>query len=308
MKSYLKDERGTALVFELIVLAVVLAAAGFAVYQYLGHKNATNKSVPPKPHVGANASPAVSPHANIGYLAITEWGVELPATGRLANLKYQILNGSAMLYTSDLYPKYQLCGPSGGALGGLSRIASSADSGTVNAIKAGTINGYDYYFSEDPQPCVQGSAATKTDEQLNQDQQNALINEARQLTLLATPTTSPAAIAGYLTVTQWGVNIKMAEAAKAFYTYAGADGSDINGKYDSSISLWINPQYLQDKTCDPSVSMMRSKTMPAYAKTTKVGDYYYFVDGSPYHCSVTADDAINSSLVTSFMPENVTGD
>lgn len=63
MGATLKDERGAVLIVELVVLAVVLAAAGFAAYQYVGHKNVSNKAAAPKPHIVAKSSPSPSPYA-----------------------------------------------------------------------------------------------------------------------------------------------------------------------------------------------------------------------------------------------------
>jgi hypothetical protein len=50
------DEKGAVLIFELVVLAVVLVTAGFAMYQYVGHKNAASKAATPRPYA-ASLSP-----------------------------------------------------------------------------------------------------------------------------------------------------------------------------------------------------------------------------------------------------------
>src|SRR5262249_31172729 len=61
MKNPINDEKGAALVVELVILAVVLAAAAFAGYQYMSHKSASNQATKPKPHVVASsASPTPS--------------------------------------------------------------------------------------------------------------------------------------------------------------------------------------------------------------------------------------------------------
>ena len=49
----LKNQKGAALVFELIILAAVLVVAGFAGYQYVKNVKAVNKATTPKPHVAA---------------------------------------------------------------------------------------------------------------------------------------------------------------------------------------------------------------------------------------------------------------
>jgi len=57
----LKNQKGAALVFELIILAAVLVVAGFAGYQYVKNVKAVNKATTPKPHVAAKASPSSLP-------------------------------------------------------------------------------------------------------------------------------------------------------------------------------------------------------------------------------------------------------
>jgi hypothetical protein len=47
MRSQLRNERGAVLILELVVLAVVLAAAGFAGYHYINNRNATDQKTPP---------------------------------------------------------------------------------------------------------------------------------------------------------------------------------------------------------------------------------------------------------------------
>lgn len=186
--KHLSNEHGVLPIVVAILVVVVLTVAGLAVYSTSKSRNkmespkaSPTASASPSPSTSPikTASPSPSPSSATGYLEITSWGVKLPATGLLANLKYQIVNGLAIFYTSELYPKYKNCGPSGG-LGGLTRYPHGTQA--PSAIAAGTINGYDYFFSESQQPCAQGSQA---DEQLNTDQQNALIEEMRGLKLTA---------------------------------------------------------------------------------------------------------------------------
>ncbi len=70
MKNPLKNERGSALVIEIIVLAVVLAAAGFAAYNYFQHKHQTGPaqpSVSQKPSTSPSASPSPTPDPYSGW-------------------------------------------------------------------------------------------------------------------------------------------------------------------------------------------------------------------------------------------------
>ncbi|HSX00942.1 MAG TPA: hypothetical protein VLF67_01755 [Candidatus Saccharimonas sp.] len=139
-------------------------------------------------HLSGYVAPQQQPTGNAqkgsGHpLVITQWGVQFAVDGVLSNLQYQIIDGAVKFYTPELYPKYQACGPTGG-LGALSRVAASADTGSATAIKAGSIGGYNYYYTAAQQPCVQNAAAA-SDEQLEQDQHNMLITSMRDLTLKA---------------------------------------------------------------------------------------------------------------------------
>lgn len=185
------DQKGFS-ALDIILGIALVAVIGVAVYfAYQNAQNKTSSTAAPKPSSSQSQTPTTSPSPSAGYLVITQWGVKLPASGILANVHYKIADasanwysseGSAEFYSSELYPKYTACGP--GGLGGLSRVAVASDTGTVNAIKAGTINGYNYYYVAAQQPCVQNSSAP-TDEKLEEDQHNALIQEARDLKLMA---------------------------------------------------------------------------------------------------------------------------
>jgi hypothetical protein len=163
-----------------IALVAVIGVAGYFAYQ--NAQNKTSSSATPKLSSSQSPTPTTSPTPSTGYLVIAQWGVKLPATGVLANLQYKFVDGEVGFSTPELYPKYTACGP--GGLGVLSRVAVASDTGTVNAIKAGTFNGYSYYYVAAQQPCVQNASAP-TDEKLEEDQHNALIQETRDLKLMA---------------------------------------------------------------------------------------------------------------------------
>jgi len=68
--KYLKDDRGVALVLELVLLAIVLTAAGFAGYKYITHKNAAGTVPKPKPHI-ASPSSSATPNQYAGWQTYT---------------------------------------------------------------------------------------------------------------------------------------------------------------------------------------------------------------------------------------------
>ncbi len=120
---------------------------------------------------------------------------------------------------------------------------------------------------------------------------------------LITPTPDPNT--GYLVVKEWGVKIKMKEAAKVTYTYGSEEFDDPrNGEHgDSGISLEVKPEYLQDKTCKVSVGWARYKTIKDsffLERARKIGDYYFMSSGSPYNCGNDADNALNQSIRNDF--------
>jgi hypothetical protein len=169
----------------LIVVVILVLALAAIVYSGISNKPAHKTSPVAAKATAAptkTPSPSPTPSPGVGYLVITQWGVSLPASGNLSNLQYKIENGSVLFYSSEIYPKYQLCGE--GGLGSLSRVAVASDSGTIYAIKAGTLNGYDYYYSTAQQPCVQGNPAPTADEQVETNQMNTLAQEMRALTLM----------------------------------------------------------------------------------------------------------------------------
>jgi hypothetical protein len=58
--KYLKNQKGALLLVELVILALVLVVAGFAVNQYIKNAKTVSKATTPKPHVVAKASPSPS--------------------------------------------------------------------------------------------------------------------------------------------------------------------------------------------------------------------------------------------------------
>src|SRR5437016_124021 len=90
MKSPLKNEQGAILIIELVALAAVLAAAGFAAYQYASRKNAANQPTKPKPHVVAKASPSPSVTKPTNEFDVPELGFKMTLPSGLDGLSYMV--------------------------------------------------------------------------------------------------------------------------------------------------------------------------------------------------------------------------
>jgi hypothetical protein len=72
-RRYLKDQSGAILVFELIILALVLSAAGFAGYQYMKNSKAVSHTTMPKPHATAKPSPTTKPSPTSSLVPYAGW-------------------------------------------------------------------------------------------------------------------------------------------------------------------------------------------------------------------------------------------
>lgn len=83
MRTYLKSEQGAALLLELILPAVVLSAAGIALYHAYTLKHASNKATTPVSHQSSQTS---GPTAS-DVLKIDEWGIQMQLESSLANTK-----------------------------------------------------------------------------------------------------------------------------------------------------------------------------------------------------------------------------
>lgn len=109
---------------------------------------------------------------------------------------------------------------------------------------------------------------------------------------------------GYLVIKEWGVKLKMKEAAKVTYTFDGVSYSGVHGTSESSIRLAVKPEYLQDKTCEVSVGMSRytaANIEPALIDSAiKIGEFYYLGGGSPYACDDERDNELNKSVRADF--------
>lgn len=102
----------------------------------------------------------------------------------------------------------------------------------------------------------------------------------------ATQDTSAQQATNYVAIKEWGIKIQLIDAEKVTFsvnntkdTYAGLFD------FDGVAKPTFLPQYLQDKTCEPGVSLYRSKQSQSTYANKKIGDYYYVITGGPGACS-----------------------
>ena len=117
------------------------------------------------------------------------------------------------------------------------------------------------------------------------------------------PVAKPDPNAGYLVIKEWGVKIKMKDAAKVTYDYTSQVTDDDKGKPDSSITLKVKPEYMPDENCKVSVGWTRYTSISDerfLEITKKIGDYFFISGGSPYNCENEANNALNASVRADF--------
>jgi len=132
------------LVFELVILAVVLLAAGFAGYQYMENTMAVNRATVPKPRIVAKASPSPSqsPAKPANEFDIPELGIKMTLPPGLTGLTYsaqtdqpgsadnQNYEVSVVRFSTAQLTQLggsQYCGASSGPIGGFALYLNSYD-------------------------------------------------------------------------------------------------------------------------------------------------------------------------------------
>lgn len=108
----------------------------------------------------------------------------------------------------------------------------------------------------------------------------------------------------YINISEWGVKLKHPDAAKLTYTYSSESGEDIDGNgYDSSVTLAIKPEYLQDKSCGLGFGIHRTASPTDVA--VLVGDYYFWSTGGPGPCNIDADTELKKDILAEYKDKNL---
>ncbi len=118
---------------------------------------------------------------------------------------------------------------------------------------------------------------------------------------------NPTAGSQELTVSEWGVKLSVRDAAKITYSVAGSTGREGGPAYEASAIPVIKQTFLKDKNCSLGIALYRTKTEQStlIGQTKKLGDYFYFVGGSPDSCASKSDDQLKGRILADFRIENL---
>lgn len=178
MRALHNNERGAVLVLELIVLAVVLVAAGFAGYTYIQHNKHASQTTRPKPtstpEPSPSPTPGVSPSPVVDtgqYLTIHELDIRMPLTPALHDLVYTYTAATATAPASlhfstasvSAMPGGSLCTPAHDPLGSYTVYTSAQSNVGATDSQVGTLlvsaNGYYIYYHHVQYACGDTPAA-----------------------------------------------------------------------------------------------------------------------------------------------------
>jgi hypothetical protein len=159
MKAYNLSETGSALIVEVIILALVLAAAGYFAYKNMAGKTTPGASISPKPHTVAHTmspSPSTSPATNL--FSVSQFGVHFNYSGDPSGLKYtyQTKDFVDVLFDSTKLDQMAGCTGSSGAIGFLSRDTTDLGKPAADANTDGQVahvGGYYYFYTHPQNPC-----------------------------------------------------------------------------------------------------------------------------------------------------------
>jgi hypothetical protein len=111
-----------------------------------------------------------------------------------------------------------------------------------------------------------------------------------------TPTPVPADNSGYLVIKEWGIKMKLEDASKLTYTMHGTpNGSPNADALTSYATLRLNDSVATSDACR-EVGMSVSQTTAA-TNATKVGNYYYGLDGALNQCGDSNADTLKAKIV-----------
>lgn len=123
----------------------------------------------------------------------------------------------------------------------------------------------------------------------------------------------PTSNEGYVEIKEWGVKIALRDYDKVQFELVNQAGSasGIELDFESYATPTFKPEFLQDDTCEPGVSVYRSEKSFTDRGQKKIGDFYYTIAGGPGACSDdpenNPDDQLQTRFLKDFTVENISG-
>lgn len=152
----------------------------------------------------------------------------------------------------------------------------------------------------------QKSETGSTDEaQTNQQEQSIKDTESTPQT-----TAQPPVDEGFYEINEWGIKIALHGYDKVQFDVKNQSGHISGfGPYDGYADPSFKSTVLQDKSCEPGVTLYRSKTKFASRDDAlkKIGEYYYVVTGGPGSCNNESDNQLKVRFLHDVSnPDNIT--
>lgn len=115
--------------------------------------------------------------------------------------------------------------------------------------------------------------------------------------------TEPAVIEqeGYLSVQEWGIKLKTSNAPKLMYY----PEEQVSGQGEM-LGLARKPSEIRDPVCSRlGIDVYRQQTEPEF-NSKKIGNYYYYVTGSPSKCSDNPlENATQAAILQEVTVDNI---
>lgn len=114
---------------------------------------------------------------------------------------------------------------------------------------------------------------------------------------------------GFYEIKEWGIKIALTAYDKVQFSTKNENGKIFgDDPYEGRADPSFKPEFLQDKSCAPGLTLFRSKVKFASASAQKqIGDYYYVATGGPGYCSNSADNQLQNLFLKELSdPKNIT--
>jgi Tfp pilus assembly protein PilE len=115
----------------------------------------------------------------------------------------------------------------------------------------------------------------------------------------------------YVEIKEWGLKVALRDYDKVDFKVQNQSGYLPGDEYtyEAVAGPSFKKEFLQDDTCEPGLSLFRSKISFNGRAEKKIGEYYYTVAGGPGRCSDdpenNPDDQLKTRFLQDFTIENV---